>query len=173
MNSQTFSQNQAQVGKEPPSSLNSGHKTFNVCSNLEACCLCAAETGNERLKEALSQNQTKRVPSLHLDFESSWQRLFSLTHKCSELTGWLSDRSTDFCGQNFASSSPSRSGGRIFFSWLNFLCWLLFGVCSKPMFLQWHMKEPDHFAKSTGGRLQINTHTPLMKLEWADYAVKA
>ena len=34
------------------------------------------------------------------------------------------------------------------------------------------LKDPDHSAKSAGGRLHLNTHTPLdpTKSEWADYA---
>ena len=30
-----------------------------------------------------------------------------------------------------------------------------------PCIPQWHVKVPGHFAKSTGGRLHLNTHTPL------------
>ena len=48
-----------------------------------------------------------------------------------------------------------------FFSRVNFVCWLLFGVCSPPMLPQWHAKDPRHSAKSAGGRLHLNTHTPL------------
>ena len=29
------------------------------------------------------------------------------------------------------------------------------------MLLQWQVKDPGHFAKSAGGRLHLNTHTPL------------
>ena len=29
------------------------------------------------------------------------------------------------------------------------------------MLPQWHVKDPGHFAKSEGGRLHLNTHTPL------------
>ena len=39
----------------------------------------------------------------------------------------------------------------------------LFGVRSTPMLLQWHVKEPGHSAKSAGGRLHLNTHTPLTR----------
>ena len=42
--------------------------------------------------------------------------------------------------------------GRIFFSRVNFLCQLFFGVCSTPVLPQWHVKEPSHSAKSAGGR---------------------
>ena len=71
----------------------------------------------------------------------------------------------------------TRDGGRIFFSTLNFVYWLLFGVCSTLCYcsgmLQWHVKDPGHSAKSAGGRLQLNTHAPSTQLEQADYAVHA
>ena len=61
-----------------------------------------------------------------------------------------------------ASSNPGRSGGKIFFSRVNFVCWLLIGVRSTPVLPQWHVKDPAHSAKrSAGGRLHLNTHTPL------------
>ena len=60
-----------------------------------------------------------------------------------------------------ASLNPGRSAGRIFISRVNFVCWLLFGVCSTRMLSQWHVKDPGHSAQSAGGRLHLNTHTPL------------
>ena len=30
-----------------------------------------------------------------------------------------------------------------------------------PVLSQWHVKDPGRFAKSSGGRLHLNTHTPL------------
>ena len=71
---------------------------------------------------------------------------------------WLERRTRD---QKFACSNPGRSGGRIFFSRVNFVCRLLFGVCSTPVLPQWHVTDPDHCAKSAGSRLHLNTHTPL------------
>ena len=65
------------------------------------------------------------------------------------------------CDRKVASSNPSRSGRRIFFFRVNFVCWLLFGVRSTPVLPQWHVKDPGHSAKSAGGRLHLNTHTPL------------
>ena len=59
------------------------------------------------------------------------------------------------------SSNPSRSGGWIVFSRVNLVCWPLFEIRSTPGLLQWHVKDPGHSAKSTGGRLHLNTHTPL------------
>ena len=41
------------------------------------------------------------------------------------------------------------------------LCADLFGVRSIPLLPQWHVKDPGHSAKSAGGRLHLNTHTPL------------
>ena len=73
------------------------------------------------------------------------------------------------------SSNPGRGGGSIFFSRVNFVCWLSFGVLSTPMLPQWHVKDPGHSAKGVGGRLQPNTHTSFdaTKFEWVDYAVQA
>ena len=51
--------------------------------------------------------------------------------------------------------------GEIFSSRVNFVCWLLFGIRSIPLLPQWHVKDPSHSAKNAGGRLHLNTHTPL------------
>ena len=37
----------------------------------------------------------------------------------------------------------------------------LFRVRSTPVLPQWHVKDPGHSANSAGGRLHLNTHTPL------------
>ena len=47
-----------------------------------------------------------------------------------------------------------------FFSRVNFECWLLFGVRSIHVLPQWHVKDHGHTAKSAGGRLHLNTHSP-------------
>ena len=60
-----------------------------------------------------------------------------------------------------ASLNPGSRGGRIFLSRVNFVCWLLLDVLSFPMLPQWHVKDPGHSAKSAGGRLHLNTHSPL------------
>ena len=36
-------------------------------------------------------------------------------------------------GQKVTGANPSRSSRKIFYSQVNFLCWLLFGVCSTPV----------------------------------------
>ena len=65
------------------------------------------------------------------------------------------------CDRKVASSNHGWSGRRIFLSRLNFVCWLLFGVCSTPLAPQWHIKDPGHSAKSVGGRLHQNRPTSL------------
>ena len=49
----------------------------------------------------------------------------------------------------------------MFFPRVNFVCRLLFGACLTPVVPQWYVKDPDHSVKSAGGRLHLNTHTPL------------
>ena len=98
---------------------------------------------------------------------------------------WLARRTRDW---KVPGSSPCRSGRRMFFSRVNFLCWLLFnnnnnnnncytalypvkiyelaalyiiniiGIRSTPVLPQQHVKDPGHSARSAGGRLQLNTH---------------
>ena len=70
---------------------------------------------------------------------------------------WLERQTHD---QKVASLNPGRSSGRIFFSRVNFVCWLLIGVRCTLVLPQWHIKDPGHSAKSAGGRLHLNTHTP-------------
>ena len=71
------------------------------------------------------------------------------------------------CDQNVASSNLDRSNRRLFFSAVNFTSRLLFGVHSTPVLLQWHVKDPGHSAKSAGGRLHLNTYTPLTQRSWS------
>ena len=71
---------------------------------------------------------------------------------------WLECQTHD---RQVASSNHSWSGGRIFSSRVNFVCRLLFGVGSTPVLPQWHVKDSSHSAKSAGGRLHLNKHTPL------------
>ena len=74
--------------------------------------------------------------------------------------GYLVVRVSDLWlkGCEFESQQEQRE---IFFSRVNCVCWLSFGVHSTPGLLQWHVKDPSHSAKSAGGRLHPNTHTPL------------
>ena len=43
------------------------------------------------------------------------------------------------------------------------LCADSFGVRFTPVLPQGHLKDPDHYAKSAGGRLHLNTHTLLTR----------
>ena len=44
-----------------------------------------------------------------------------------------------------------------------------FGIRSTPVLPQYHLKDPSHSAKSAGGRLQLNTHTPYVcGFAWSD-----
>ena len=71
---------------------------------------------------------------------------------------WLEYRARD---RKVASSNPGRNDGRIFFSRVNFVCRLLFGVRSTPVLPLWHVKDPGHSARNADGRLHLNRHTPL------------
>ena len=64
------------------------------------------------------------------------------------------------CDRKVVSMNLSWSSGRFFFSRVNFVCRLLFGVHSTSMLWQWHVKDPSHSARSAGGRLHLNMHTP-------------
>ena len=70
---------------------------------------------------------------------------------------WLDHRTRDW---KVAGSNPCWNGGRIFFSRVDFLCWLLFRYPFHPRVTTVARKNPGHSAKSAGGRLQLNTHTP-------------
>ena len=71
------------------------------------------------------------------------------------------------CDRKVECSNCCRSSERIFFSRVNFVCWILFGIRSTPLLLQWHAKDPGHSAKSAGGRLHLNKHTPLTQRSWS------
>ena len=60
-----------------------------------------------------------------------------------------------------ANSNPGRSGGRIFFSRVNFVCYSYFVSVPSPCYHSGYVKDPGHSAKSAGGSLHLNTHTPL------------
>ena len=52
---------------------------------------------------------------------------------------------------------------------VNFLCWLLFRYPFHPRITAVARKDPGHSAKSAGGRLQLNTHTPYVcGFAWSD-----
>ena len=56
---------------------------------------------------------------------------------------------------------PAGAAGE-FSSPVSTLCADSYSVSVPPHMLpQWHVKDPGHSAKSAGGRLHLNTHTPL------------
>ena len=74
---------------------------------------------------------------------------------------WLERQARDL---KVPGSSPGRNGGRIFFSRVNFLCWLLFWYPFYPCVTAVACKRSQSFC-----RLQLNTHTPyLYGFEWSD-----
>ena len=77
--------------------------------------------------------------------------------KGAGIAQWLEHRTRDW---KVAGSNPCWNGGRIFFSRVDFLCWLLFRYPFHPRVTTVARKNPGHSAKSAGGRLQLNTHTP-------------
>ena len=72
-----------------------------------------------------------------------------------------------------ASSNPSRSGGRIFFSKANFVCWLLFGVRSTSVLSQWHAKDPGHSAKMLVTGYVRPQSSQLAEPLWTDSGLKS
>ena len=70
---------------------------------------------------------------------------------------WLEHRTRDW---KVAGSNPCWNGGRIFFSRVDFLCWLLFRYPFHPRVTTVARKKSRSFCQSAGGRLQLNTHTP-------------
>ena len=74
------------------------------------------------------------------------------------------------CDRKFADSNPGRSGGRSFFSSVNFLCRLLFRYWFHPRATAiTHVRDPGHSAKSAGGWLQLNTNAPYVcGFAWSD-----
>ena len=71
---------------------------------------------------------------------------------------WLERRTRN---RKVASSNSGTSDRRIFFSRVNFVCWLLIDVRFNLESPQWYVKDPGHSAKSADGRLHLKTHTSL------------
>ena len=83
----------------------------------------------------------------------------------AEIACW-SERRTR--GRKVAGSNPGRSGGRIFFSRVNFVCWLLFGDPFQPRVTAVARKRPRSFCQMS--RCEVTPkHAYILdptKLEW-------
>ena len=55
---------------------------------------------------------------------------------------------------------PARTTGEFSSPGSTFCADSYFGIRSTPVLPQQHVKNPGHSAKSAGGRLQLNMHTP-------------
>ena len=89
-----------------------------------------------------------------------------MTTRGAGIAQWSERRTRD---RKVPGSSPGRSGGIIFFSRANFVCWPLVRYPFHPRVTAVARKDPGHSAKSAGGRLQLNTHAPyLCGFEWSD-----
>ena len=90
------------------------------------------------------------------------------------------DSASGYSARLVTRSSPGRSGGRIFFSRVNFLCWLIlvsillihltyFGI--HPVLLQQHVKNPSPFVKKCKWQVTAKTrmhptHVALHEVMW-------
>ena len=115
------------------------------------CSVCIACTSDKSLGNIFCQDGTL-VDFIHLFFPC--QGSLDSVSEC---------RARDW---KVVSSNPGRSSWRIFFSRVNFVCWLLFRVWSTRMLLQWHVKNPGHSAKSAGGRLHLNPWPNKVRVGW-------
>ena len=81
------------------------------------------------------------------------------SYRGARVACWLERRTRD---RTVASSNPAGAAGKFFFQ--SQLCVLTYSVSVLPLMLpQWHVKDPGHSVKSAGGRLHLNTHTPLTR----------
>ena len=126
----------------PPGSWSSSQKRPNVWTAKE-------KAQQEHFKKRHSRNKcTERIRLYRGSGDSSVVR---------EPHSWLK-------GRGFESLQERRE---IFFSRVNFLCWLSFLYPFHPRVTG--VKDHGHSAKSAGGRLQLNTHTPYVcGFAWSD-----
>ena len=98
---------------------------------------------------------THKLTSCYITSTSSyiWQNSAISFWGGDGIAQWLERRTRDW---KVAGSNPCWNGGRIFFSGVDFLCWLLFRYPFHPRVTAVaRKKNPGHSAKSAGGRLQL------------------
>ena len=84
----------------------------------------------------------------------------------ARIAQWLERRTRD---RKVPGSSPGRSGGRIFFSRVNFLCWLLFRYPFHPRVTAVARKRSLSFCQKCRWQVTDKTHTPyLCGFEWSE-----
>ena len=59
---------------------------------------------------------------------------------------------------------PARAAGEFSSPGSTFCADSHIGIRSTLVLPQWYVKDPDHFARSAGGRLQLNTHAPYVNM---------
>ena len=105
----------------------------------------------------------RRIDDILLDADDQWiiSRFaqFSFVYLVDSFLVRMLDSWSKGCESK--SWHYGKSAGRIIFLRVNFVCWLLFCVCSTPVLLQWQVKDLSHSSKRTDGRLHLSSHTPL------------
>ena len=110
-------------------------------------------------------NEVKQCQSTRTMPQPQQKKFHFLSHHCypmscscrgAGIAQWLEHRTRDW---KVAGSNPCWNGGRIFFSRVDFLCWLLFRYPFHPRVTTVARKKSRSFCQSAGGRLQLNTHT--------------
>ena len=83
-----------------------------------------------------------------------------MTRRMLSLRGdWSYVEVGNFVGERSPLRFPAEAAGKFSSSELT-LCTDSYSVSVKPL-PQWRVKDPGHSAKSTGGRLHLNTHTAM------------
>ena len=81
---------------------------------------------------------------------------------------WLERRTRD---QEVAGSNPSWSGGRIFFSMVNFLCWLLFRYPFYPRVTTVALKRLRSFCQKCRWQVTAKYNTCTLRMRWQQFHV--
>ena len=81
------------------------------------------------LRPKTTKKTTKKLPAFFYNGSRKVQIIHWKHSLGSGIAQWLERRTRDW---KVAGLNPCRSSGRIFFSTVNFLCWLLFSVSDPP-----------------------------------------
>ena len=111
---------------------------------------------SDRVQIRLIRQDRVPLSKYHCNADKTQRQVSSVAG--AGIAQWLERRTRD---RKVAGSNPCRSGGRIFFSRVNFLCWLLFRYPFHPCVTAVARKRPRSFCRSAGGMLQLNTHNTL------------